>query len=135
MPSVGAYDAKLTATQEGYNETTTATVVEREPDEKYSSFLKRCANLEKDFDKIAAGEISTGNYQDTGKVTEIISSSPYTIYRLEIADGKSVVCVHRSLKSKIDSGDVGERKQVMGSLKGTYTDGSPYMWVWFSLNK
>ena len=88
------------------------------------------------YDKIVAGTTTSGDFQCTGKVTEIISSSPYTIFRLELSDGNEVICVNRSTKSTINSADLKEKKQVAGTLKGLYTDGTtPYLWCWFIWNK
>ncbi|MEG1754642.1 MAG: zinc-ribbon domain-containing protein [Clostridia bacterium] len=134
--TVGAFDVDITATMEGYIETTVNTIVERSPSEKYSAFLKKCTDIGKSYDKIVAGEVSTGNFYATGTVTEIIGSAPYTVFKVQLSDGKEVICVNRSAKSTINAGDVKQKKQVIGSLLGLYTDGkTPYLWGWFSLNK
>ena len=135
VPNVGVHEIRLTAKQEGYFEGSTDVLVERAPDGKVTAFDKNCTNISKDYDKIAAGEITTGSYRDkSAKVTEIIATDPITIYRVDIGDNKTVVCAQRSLNAKINDGDVGEKKQIWGTLRGLYTDGTPYLWVWFSKN-
>ena len=137
MTEVGAYDVTITAKQDGYNDTSATFKVENAPSVKYSSFLKECNNISKDYDKIVSGEITSGKYQGTGKVLEILSTSPYTVYRVQLSGTENeIICVHRSLKSKIDNGDIKEKKQVIGTLTGLYEDGkTPMLWTWYSLNK
>jgi uncharacterized Zn finger protein (UPF0148 family) len=137
IAEVGAYEVTLDATATGYNPSTTTCIVERPPTEKSSVFLKKCTSLEKKYDDIKGGTVATGNFQGTGKITEIISTSPYTIFKVQLnGTDKEVVCVNRSTKSTINSSKVGQKKQIMGSLAGTYEEtGLPYVWVWYILNK
>ncbi len=138
LNSVGVHKIDLTATQEGYYETSTTVTVQRPPSDAHSKYLKACKKLVDSYADIIAGTTISGDFQATGRITEIVSSSPYTVYKLAIDDEHTVVCVHRSAKSTINSGDLKEKKQVMGSLVGTYSDGTteyPYLYVWYSLNK
>ncbi len=110
--------------------------MERPPSASSSSFKKAAKDLSSYYDKIVAGSVTDGDYVCTGKVTEIIASEPYTIFRLELSDGQDVICANRSTKSTINSADLKEKKQVAGTLKGLYTDGTtPYLWCWLIWNK
>jgi len=136
IAEVGAYDITLTGKLDGYYDGEAVAIVERSPSDSSTTFKKACSSLADGYDKIVAGTTTSGDFQCTGKVTEIISSSPYTIFRLELSDGNEVICVNRSTKSTINSADLKEKKQVAGTLKGLYTDGTtPYLWCWFIWNK
>ncbi len=136
IAKIGAYDITLTGKLDGYYDGSASAIVERPPSDTYKTFLKGCKKLDDNYDKIVAGSIVSGDFQGTGKVTEIISSEPYTVFKVQLSGGKEIVCVNRSAKSTINNSDVKEKKQVMGTLKGLYTDGkTPYLWVWFVLNK
>ena len=135
--TVGAYNVKLSATQEGYNETTTTTIVERPPTVKYTTFQKNAANLNNVIAKVISGEMTSGDvYILKGVVTEIIGTSPYTVFKVKLSDDTEVVCVNRSTKSKINSGDLKLKKNLFGTLLGYYNDTKiPYIWVWFITNQ
>ncbi|HRX58272.1 MAG TPA: hypothetical protein P5075_05810, partial [Eubacteriales bacterium] len=136
IAEVGAYDITLTGKLDGYYDGTAVATVERPPSVSSSSFKKAAGDLSDDYDKIVSGTITDGDYVCTGTITEIISSEPYTIFRVKLSDGNEVVCVNRSTKSTINSADVKEKKQLAGTLKGLYTDGTtPYLWTWFIWNK
>ncbi|MCR4859294.1 MAG: hypothetical protein K5910_01365, partial [Bacteroidales bacterium] len=135
MDSVGVFPVTLTASGTGYYEGSTSITIERPPEVKYSVFLKECKTITKDYSKITSGEIVTGSYFATGKITEIIETEPYTVFRLA-TDAGDVICVNRSEKATIDSRRIGKKKQIIGSVNGTYADtGLPCLWGWFSLNK
>ncbi len=88
------------------------------------------------MDKIKDGTITSGDFVVTGRVTEIISSDPYTIFRVQISEGVEVIVYNRSAKSTINASDVKDKKQIAGTLKGLYTDGTtPVLWGWFIWNK
>ncbi len=136
VAEVGAFDITLTGKLEGYYDGTTIATVERSPSVSSSSFKKAAKDLDDYYKKIVDGSVTDGDYVFTGKVTEIISSDPYTIFSVEMSDGTKVICANRSTKSTINSADVGDKKQIAGTLKGLYTDGTtPYMWGWFIWNK
>ena len=83
-----------------------------------------------------AGTVTSGDFVVTGRITEIISTDPYTIFRVQISEGVEVIVANRSAKSTINSSDLKEKKQIAGTLKGLYTDGTtPYLWGWFIWNK
>ena len=137
ISEVGVYPVTLDSSATGYNPSTTSCIVERPPTEKSSAYLKKCTSVEKAYEKITSGETTSGNFQGTGKVTEILSTSPYTIFKIKLSGSdQEIVCVNRSTKSTINSSKIGDKKQVMGSLAGTYEEtGLPYIWVWYILNK
>ena len=110
--------------------------MERPPSVSSSAFKKAATDLTKSFDKIVAGTVTGGDFYVTGRVTDIISSDPYTIFRLHVSEGVDVIVVNRSAKSTINSADLKDKKQIAGTLKGLYTDGTtPYLWGWFIWNK
>ncbi len=136
ISAVGAYNIKLTATQDGYNEAATTTIVERAPADTYKKFKTGASDLSSIIAKVTSGETTSGDVYFTGTVTEILGTSPYTVFKVKLSDDTEVVCVNRSAKSKINSGDVKQKKQLFGSLFGFYNDSTmPYIWVWFILNK
>lgn len=136
ISAVGPYNVTLTATQEGYNDTTTTTIVERPPTVKYTAFQKSASNLNTIIAKVVAGETSSGDvYILKGVVTEILGTTPYTVFKVKLNDDTEVVCVNRSTKSKINSDDVKKKKNLFGTLFGYYNDTTtPYIWVWFITN-
>ena len=80
--------------------------------------------------------MTSGDFVVTGKITEIIATDPYTIFRVQVSEGVEVVIANRSAKSTINSADLKEKKQIAGTLKGMHSDGkSPYLWGWFIWNK
>jgi len=110
--------------------------VERPPSGSSSAFKKASADLTKSYDKIVSGAVTSGDFVFTGRVTEIISAEPYTIFRMKLSNDTEVIVVNRSAKSTINSSDVKDKKQIAGTLKGLYTDGkTPYIWGWFVWNK
>ncbi len=136
IAKVGAFDVSLVGTLAGYYDGTAEVIVERPPSVSSTSFKSSCADLTKSFDKIVAGTTTSGDFVFTGRVTEIIASEPYTIFRVQISEGVEVIVVNRSAKSTINSADLKEKKQIAGTLKGLYTDGTtPYLWGWFIWNK
>ncbi len=136
IAKVGAFDVELTGTLPGYYDGSASVIVERPPSVSSTTFKKTCADLSKNFDKIVAGTTTSGDFVFTGRVTEIIATEPYTIFRVQISEGVEVIVVNRSAKSTINSADVKEKKQIAGTLKGLYSDGTtPYVWGWFIWNK
>ena len=136
IAKVGAYDVSLVGKLQGYYDGTANLIVERPPSASSSAFKKASSDLAKSFDKIVAGTVTSGDFVVTGKVTEIITADPYTIFRVHISDGVEVIVANRSAKSTINSSDLKDKKQIAGSLKGLYTDGTtPYLWGWFIWNK
>lgn len=136
IAEVGAFDIKLSGSLEGYNEASYEATIERKPTDKSSTFRKACTDISKSYAQITAGSVTSGNFTFTGKVTEIIATSPYTIFKIQLTDGTEVVCVNRSESNTINSADVKQKKQIAGTLKGLYTDGqTPYIWAWFIWNK
>jgi hypothetical protein len=136
IAKVGAYDITLTGKMIGYYDGTAAVTVERPPSGSSSAFKKAAADIAKSYDKIVAGTVTSGDFVVTGKITEIIATDPYTIFRVQVSEGVEVVIANRSAKSTINSSDLKEKKQVAGTLKGMYSDGkSPYLWGWFIWNK
>jgi hypothetical protein len=136
ISEVGAFDITLTGQMEGYYDGTAIATVERPPSASSSSFKRAAKDLDDYYTKIVDGSVTDGDYVFTGKVTEIIASDPYTIFRVEMSDGTVVICANRSTKSTINSSDVGDKKQIAGTLKGLYTDDTtPYIWGWFIWNK
>ncbi|MCE5188081.1 MAG: zinc ribbon domain-containing protein [Eubacteriales bacterium] len=136
IAKVGAFDITLTGKMIGYYDGTATVTVERPPSASSSSFKKAAGDITKSFDKIVAGTVTSGDFVVTGRITEIIATDPYTIFRVQVSDGVEVVVANRSAKSTINSSDLKEKKQVAGTLKGLYSDGkSPYLWGWFIWNK
>lgn len=136
VAKVGAYDIALTGKMIGYYDGTATVTVERPPSSSSSAFKKSAADIAKSYDKIVAGTVTSGDFVVTGKITEIIATDPYTIFRVQVSEGVEVVIANRSEKSTINSADVKEKKQVAGTLKGLYSDGkTPYLWGWFIWNK
>lgn len=133
---VGAFDITLTGKLEGYYDGTAIATVERPPSVSSSTFKKAAGDLSKSYEKIVSGTITSGDFVCTGKITEIIATEPYAIFRVQLSDGTEVICANRSTKSTINSSDLKAKKQVAGTLKGLYTDGkTPYLWTWFIWNK
>jgi hypothetical protein len=133
---VGAFDITLTGKLEGYYDGTAIATVERPPSVSSSTFKKAAGALSKSYEKIVSGTITSGDFVCTGKITEIIVTEPYAIFRVQLSDGTEVICANRSTKSTINSSDLKAKKQVAGTLKGLYTDGkTPYLWTWFIWNK
>ena len=136
IAKIGAYDVSLVGKLQGYYDGTANITVERPPSDSSSTFKKSCSDLSKSFEKIVAGTVTSGNFVFTGRITEIIATDPYTIFRVHISDGVEVIVANRSEKSTINSSDLKEKKQIAGTLKGLYTDGAtPYVWGWFIWNK
>ncbi len=136
IAKVGAYDVNIVGKMTGYYDGTATAIVERPPTVSSSAFKKASADLAKNIEKIKAGTTTSGDFVVTGRITEIISSDPYTIFRVQISEGVEVIVCNRSAKSTINSSDVKEKKQIAGTLKGFYTDGTtPYLWGWFVWNK
>lgn len=138
ISTVGAYTVTLTATQEGFNETTTTTFVERRPSIEGRAFQKSptTKKLEGDFlAKVLSGAVTTGDVKFRGTITEILGTNPYTYFKVKLADGTEVVCVNRSESTKITSSNVRKKKDVCGTLFGFYNDSEiPLIWVWFLWN-
>ena len=136
IAKVGAYDVSLVGKLTGYYDGTANIVVERPPAGSSSAFKKASADLTKSYEKIVAGTVTSGDFVFSGKVTEIISSDPYTIFKVKLSNDTEVVVANRSAKSTINSSDLKDKKQIAGTLKGLYTDGkTPYIWGWFIWNK
>ncbi|MEA4869315.1 MAG: zinc ribbon domain-containing protein [Christensenella sp.] len=136
LAKVGAYDVSLVGKLTGYYDGTQTVTVERPPSASSSSFKKAAADLSKSYDKIAGGTVTSGDFVFTGKITEIISAEPYTIFRVALSNGTEVIVANRSAKSTINSSDLKDKKQIAGTLKGLYTDGkTPFIWGWFIWNK
>ena len=136
IAKVGAYDVSLVGKLTGYYDGTANIIVERPPSGSSSAFKKAAADLSKSYEKIVAGTVTSGDFVFSGKVSEIISSDPYTIFKLKLSNGTEVVVANRSAKSTINSSDLKDKKQIAGTLKGLYTDGkTPYIWGWFVWNK
>ncbi|HQQ40693.1 MAG TPA: hypothetical protein PLR57_04215, partial [Clostridia bacterium] len=133
---VGAFDITLTGKLEGYYDGTAIATVERPPTLDWSKFRKASSDLSKNYEKVSTGVTTSGDFYCTGTVTEIIATEPYAIFRIKLSDGSEVICANRSTKSTINSSDVKDKKEVIGTLKGFYTDGTtPYLWCWFIRNK
>ena len=136
IAKVGAYDVNIVGKMTGYYDGTATTIVERPPTGSSSAFKKAAADLAKSIDKIKAGTVTSGDFVVTGRIKEIISSDPYTIFRIQVSEGVEVVVYNRSAKSTINTSDVKDKKQIAGTLKGFYTDGTtPVLWGWFIWNK
>ena len=136
IAKVGAFDLVLTGKMLGYYDGTATVIVERPPSASSTAFKKAAADITKSYDKIVAGTVTSGDFVFTGRITEIIATDPYTIFRVLISDGVEVIVANRSAKSTINSADVQEKKQIAGTLKGLYSDGkTPYVWGWFIWNK
>lgn len=136
ISKVGAFDITLTGKLLGYNDGTAIATVERPPSVSSSAFKKAASDLAKNYEKITSGATTSGDFVCTGKITEIIATEPYAIFRVLLSDGTEVICANRSAKSTINSSDLKEKKQLAGTLKGLYTDGkTPYLWTWFIWNK
>ena len=106
--------------------------------EDYLAALFDGANDEETPDtdeKITAGTTTSGDFVFTGRITEIIATEPYTIFRVQISEGVEVIVANRSAKSTINSSDVKEKKQIAGTVKGLYDGKTPYIWAWFIWNK
>ncbi len=136
IAKVGAFDIELTGKLQGYYDGAAEVTVERPPSGSSSAFKKAASDLSKNFDKIVAGTTTGGDFVFTGRITEIIATDPYTIFRVQISEGVEVIVANRSAKSTINSSDLKEKKQIAGTLKGLYPDGkTPYVWAWFIWNK
>ena len=136
IAKVGGYDVSLVGKLQGYYDGTANVIVERPPTASSSAFKKAAGDLAKNFEKISSGAITSGDFVVTGKITEIISSDPYTIFRVHVSEGVEVIIYNRSAKSTINSSDIKDKKQIAGTLKGLYTDGkTPVLWGWFIWNK
>ena len=136
IAKVGAFDITLTGQLEGYYDGTAIATVERPPSASSSSFKKAASDLGSNYEKIVSGTITSGDFVCTGTITDIIATEPYAIFRIKLSDGSEVICANRSTKSTINSSDLKDKKQVAGTLKGLYTDGTtPYLWTWFIWNK
>ena len=136
IAKVGAYDVNIVGKMTGYYDGTAATIVERPPTVSSSAFKKAAADIAKNMDKIKAGTTTSGDFVVTGRITEIISSDPYTIFRVKVAEGVEVIVYNRSAKSTINTSDIKDKKQIAGTLKGLYSDGiTPVLWGWFIWNK
>jgi hypothetical protein len=136
IAKIGAYDVTLTSQLQGYYGGTVSVIVERPPSDSSSTFKQVCSNLSSSYQKIIAGMVTSGNFVFTGRVTEIIATDPYTIFRVRISDGVEVIVANRSTNATINSSDLNEIKQIAGTLKGLYVDDeTPYIWCWFVWNK
>ncbi len=136
IAKVGGFDLNLVGKLQGYYDGTANVTVERPPTVSSSSFKKAAGDLAKNYEKIKSGTTTSGDFVVTGRITEIISTDPYTIFRLQISEGVEVIVYNRSAKSTINSSDLKEKKQIAGTLKGLYTDGAtPVLWGWFIWNK
>lgn len=136
IAKVGGYDVSLEGKLQGYYDGTANVIVERPPTVSSSAFKKAAGDLSKNMDKIKSGTVTSGDFVVTGRITEIISADPYTIFRVQISEGVEVIVYNRSAKSTINSSDVKDKKQIAGTLKGLYTDGTtPVLWGWFIWNK
>ena len=136
IAKVGGYDIILEGKLQGYYDGTASVIVERPPTVSSSAFKKAAADIVKNYEKITSGAITSGDFVVTGRVTEIISADPYTIFRVEVSDGVEVIVYNRSARSTINSADLKDKKQIAGTLKGLYTDGTtPVLWGWFIWNK
>ena len=136
IAKVGGYDVTLVGKLQGYYDGTAPVIVERPPSVSSSTFKKAAADIAKNIEKIKSGATTSGDFVVTGRITEIISTDPYTIFRVQISEGVEVIVANRSAKSTINSSDLKEKKQIAGTLKGLYTDGlTPYLWGWFVWNK
>ena len=136
IAKIGAFDVNLAAQLQGYYDGTASVIVERPPSDYSTTFKKACSDLSSSYQEIVAGTVTSGNFVFTGKVTEIIATDPYTIFRMQISEGLEVIVVNRSAKSIINSADLGESKQIGGTLKGMYSDGvTPFVWCWFVWNQ
>jgi len=136
IAKVGAFDVNIVGKLQGYYDGTATAIVERPPSGSSSAFKKAALDIAKNMDKIKAGTITSGDFVVTGRIMEIISNDPYTIFRIQISEGVEVIVANRSAKSTINASDVKQKKQIAGTLKGFYTDGTtPFLWGWFVWNK
>lgn len=136
IAKVGGFDVTLVGKLQGYYDGTAPVTVERPPSVSSSTFKKAAADISKSIEKIKSGAVTSGDFVVTGRITEILSTDPYTIFRVQISEGVEVIVANRSAKSTINSSDLKEKKQIAGTLKGLYTDGlTPYLWGWFVWNK
>lgn len=131
----GFYELTITGTLDGYNEGKATCIVERAPTSS-NGFRNECTNITSVYDGLVAGTNKTEKLLVTGKIKEILSTSPYTIVRVELSDGKEVIVCNRSLKNTLADDDIGRTKQIAGSYAGLYNDTqTPYVWGWFIWNK
>ena len=135
IAKVGGFDVSLVGKLQGYYDGTANVIVERPPSVSSSAFKKAAGDLAKNFEKIKSGATASGDFVVTGKITEVISTDPYTIFRVHVSEGVEVIIYNRSAKSTINSSDIKDKKQIAGTLKGFYTDGTPVLWGWFIWNK
>lgn len=131
----GFYELTITGTLEGYNEGKASCFVERAPSNA-NTFKKACTNITKVYDKLVDGSTTSGNLVLTGKIKEIVATSPYTIVKVELSDGKQVMVCNRSLKNTLAEDDINRTKEIAGVYAGLYPDTQlPYVWGWFIWNK
>ncbi len=132
----GAYEVKISAKLEGYNDAEQSCYVERYPTDSSSTFRKASKKLSaEEHAKIVAGTATAGNYTFAGKITELVGTTPYTVFKATLSSGEEVVLCNRSTKNTIGTDDVKKSKTFAGTLVGTYGDtGLPYIWCWFIWN-
>ena len=132
----GFYELTITGTLEGYNEGTATCIVERAPANS-GTFRSNSTNLTSAvYGKMVDGTTTSGNFVFTGKIKEIVSTSPYTIVKVEVPNVGEIMVCNRSLKNTLASDDINKNKQIAGAYAGLYPDTElPYIWGWFIWNK
>ena len=131
----GFYTLTVTGTLEGYNESKLTCYVERVPGSS-SAFKGKCTDISKLYGKLVDGSTTSANIVLKGKIKEIVSTTPYTIVKVELSDGKEVMVCNRSLKNTLAEDDIGRTKEIAGVYAGLYPDTElPYVWGWFIWNK
>lgn len=131
----GFYELTITGTLEGYNEGKATCIVERAP-ENSTTFKKACTEISTIYDKLVDGSAKTDKIVLKGKIKEIVATTPYTIVKVELSNGKTVMVCNRSLKNTLADDDINKTKEIAGTAAGLYPDTElPYIWGWFIWNK
>ena len=133
----GVYTIRLDGVCDGYNDGYTETIVEcRSKYKSDSSYQSKAVNLNKKYDLAVEGKTSSNMVYFQGKIKEIVSTDPYTVFILEDTSGNVVYVCNRSLKSEVTDKKIGKKVMAIGYLNGLYTGTScPYIWSWWLRNK
>lgn len=136
VPKEGCYEINFAAKAPGYSDGAATCTIERMPTSSSSNYKDKSLNANKYYGDIVEGKKDDTQLAFTGKIKEIVTTTPFVIFTMEDSSGNVVYVCNRSDKNTIDNSDVGDKKTIAGFNAGLYPETSnPYIWGWFIWNK
>ena len=136
VPKEGCYEINFAAKAPGYSDGAATCTIERMPTSSSSNYKDKSLNANKYYGDLVEGKKDDTQIAFTGKIKEIVTTTPFVIFTMEDSSGNVVYVCNRSDKNTIDNNDIGDKKTIAGFNAGLYPETSnPYIWGWFIWNK